>query len=470
MRTRATCFAVRPARVSDHAGSDEFARRLRALGIIPRRGDSWLVVGRPTHVAGWKLHVSATVTGVDRLFERALPCLARHGAHFKIAADRAAIMQLSAGAFGETQIGKVITVYPRNDTEAVTLARELIEHTRGIVGPRVPTDLHLGEAVYARYGSVRPRITHDRFGEPTELIPDGSGNWMPDLRPVPFSCPQGIAIPFPTATSEEARLRTNSPALLAERYLVTDVLRPAVAGCVLRAIDLRHVGGPVACVLKQGRPHCSADELGRDRRTRLRHERAVLARLQGLTGIASSGQYFEDDDTGYLPITYVRGKTLAELVYQFVAGRSWRCVRAPERRRLLSYAAQLVRRLHSAHARGVMHRDVAPGNVWIGDDDRVYLLDWECAHVVGSRAPAFRLGTPGFSDLSREQRAPARRDDWQACGRVLAFTLTGLDPAAVVHGRPRELGTRLAELTELRDAVLIDLLARALADRPSGEL
>jgi hypothetical protein len=468
MRAGATRAGVRPEKVRTGATADEFTTRLRALGVDPHRKDAWLMVGKPTQVAGWKLHVSATITGADLLFERVLPCLARHGAHFKIAAERDAIVQLNAGNFGEAQIGKVITVYPRNDTEAVALAGELIEHTRGIVGPRVATDLHLGEAVYARYGSVCPRIMHDRFGEPTELIPDGSGNWMPDLRPVPFSCPQGIAIPFPTAAPAQAPARPNARRLLAERYFVTDVLRPGLAGSVLRAIDLRDV--PSACVLKQARPHCSADELGRDRRSRLRHEGAVLARLCGLAGIASAGEYFEDEDIGYLPIAYVPGQTLGALVYQLVAGRSWRCVRAPARRRLLRYAAQLVRRLRSAHARGVMHRDVAPGNVWIGDDDHVYLIDWECAHVVGSRIPAFRLGTPGFSDLSRKQRAPARRDDWQACGRVLAFMLTGLDPAAVVHGRPRELATRLAELTELRDARLIELLARTLADEPSGEL
>jgi len=385
-----------------------------------------------------------------------------------MAADRAAIVQLSAGAFGETQIGKVITVYPRNETEAVTLARELIEHTRGIVGPQVPTDLHLGEAVYARFGSVRPRIRHDRLGEPTEFIPDGNGNWMPDLRPVPFSCPPGIAIPFPTPA--QALAPPNGRGLLAGRYFVTDALRPGVTGSVLRAIDLHDVRAPAPCVLKQARPHCFTDGLGRDHRVRLRHEGAVLARLRGLAGIASAGDYFEDEDTGYLPIAYVPGKTLAEIVYQHVTGRSWLCVRAQVRHRLLSYLAQLVRRLRSAHARGVIHRDVAPGNVWIGDDDRVYLLDWECAHVMGSRTPAFRLSTPGFSDLSREQHAPTRRDDWQACGRVLAFTLTGLNPAAVVHGRPRELATRLAGLTELRDAVLIELLACALADQPSCEL
>jgi hypothetical protein len=428
------------------------------------------MVGTPRHVAGWKLHVSATVTGVDLLFERVLPCLARHGAHFKMAAERNAIVQLNAGNFGEAQIGKVITVYPRNDTEAVALAGELIEHTRGVTGPRVATDLHLGEAVYARYGSVRPRMTHDRFGEPTELIPDGSGNWVPDLRPVPFSCPQGIAIPFLTPAAAHPPVRPKGRRLLAGRYFVTDVLRPGLAGSVLRAIDLQKAGGPAAYVLKQARPHCSADELGRDRRARLRHEGAVLARLRGRAGIAPADEYFEEEDVGYLPVAYVPGQTLAAVVYQLVTGRQWRRVRAQARRRLLGYAAQLVRRLRAAHARGVIHRDVAPGNVWIGDDDQVYLLDWECAHVVGSRTPMFRLGTPGFSDLSHEQRVPAPGDDWQACGRVLAFMLTGLDPTAVVHGSPRELARRFAELTGLRAALLIELLARALAGEPTCEL
>jgi hypothetical protein len=462
---------IRPARVRTRRAGDEFERRLRALGVKPRRDDVWLVVGRPTHVAGWKLHVSATVTGVDLLFARALPYLARYGVPFKIAADRAVIVQLSAGDFGETQIGKVVTVYPRHDTEAVALARELIELTHGIVGPHVPTDLHLGEAVYARYGSVRPRIMHDRFGEPIELIPDGRGKWMTDHRPIPFSCPDGIPIPFPTAIPAQAPVRLDSRGLLGGRYFITDVLRRGVAGSVLRGIDLRDASSPEACILKQARPHCSTDELGRDHRARLRHEAKVLARLRGIAGILSAGEYFETEDTGYLPISYVPGQTLGELVYQVVTGRSWLCVRSQVRQRLLRYVAQLIRCLRSAHARGVVHRDVAPANVWIADDEHVYVIDWECAHVVGSRMPAFRLGTPGFSDSSREQRAPARRDDWQSCGRVLAFALTGLDPAAVVYGQPRELATRLAELTGLPpDAALIELLARTLADRPSDEL
>ncbi|HTV52298.1 MAG TPA: hypothetical protein VME21_14010, partial [Steroidobacteraceae bacterium] len=69
------------------------------------------MVGRPRRAAGWKLHVSTTVTGIDLLLGRVLPCLAQHRAAFKLAADRDKIVQLSSGNFGDTQIGKVITVY-----------------------------------------------------------------------------------------------------------------------------------------------------------------------------------------------------------------------------------------------------------------------------------------------------------------------------------------------------------------------
>jgi serine/threonine protein kinase len=449
----------------------EFATRLRALGVEPRRRDIWLTVGKPSWFAGWKLHVSATTAGVDRLFARVLPCLTRRHARFKIAAGHHEIVQLNAGSFGEAQIGKVVTVYPRNDSEAAALADELIECSRGIVGPRIATDLHLGAAVYARYGSVSPRVVYDRFGDPSELIPDGRGGWQPDLRPVPFRCPAGIAVPFATAArGAPLAARDKARGLLAGRYFVTDVLYPRLAGNVLRAIDVGGRGKPAAYVLKQARPHYSTDALGRDRRARLRHEGVVLMRLRGLGGVASGGDYFEEDEVGYLPVAYVRGRALGTLVSELVTGRSWRRLRAPVRRRLLRHAAQLVRRLRSAHARGVVHRDVAPANVWIGDDDQVYLLDWECAHVLGSRTPAFRLGTPGFSDRSQEQGAPGRGDDWQACGRVLAFLLTGLDPAVVVHGTPRDLATRFAVLTELCGTELTELLALALADEPAADL
>lgn len=469
---------MRPRRIlrpHHAAGSDSeslrgFEARLRGLGISPERNDIWLMVGSPQRAAGWKLHVSSTLTGIHALFGRVLPRLARRGTPFKMAADRHTVMQLNSGVYGEKQIGKIVTIYPRDDNEALELAHELIKWTRDLPGPTVATDLHVGAAIYARYGAFHSRVAHDRFGEAKELIPNGNGEWVPDTRAVPFAAPPNIYNPFPTAPPAGGRAPANKRRRLKGRYFVTDVLHPGLAGSVLRAIDLSAAGGPAVCVLKQARPHCSEDRPGRDRRMRLRHESEVLHRLRRLKIMAPAGGYFEEEGIGYLPLVWLQGRRLGQLVEQYLAERAWRSLREDKRRRLLGFAVQLVRCVRAAHARGVIHRDVSPNNVWIGDGDRVWLLDWECAHVVRSRVRPFLLGTPGFSDRAHPSRVPTSGDDWHACAMLLVYILTGLNPASIAHGTAASISARLTEITGTPDLPLTTLLAHTLADKPTATL
>src|SRR5205085_9237619 len=55
----------------------------------------------------------------------------------------------------ETQVGKIVTAYPENDDEAVSLARRLDRIWPSTAGPVVPSDLRLRDesAVYLRYGT-----------------------------------------------------------------------------------------------------------------------------------------------------------------------------------------------------------------------------------------------------------------------------------------------------------------------------
>jgi len=148
------------------------------------------------------------------------------------------------------------------------------------------------EALYGRIHAAARRVCEQPAGEPAAV--------------------RGCM----TKTESQAIGKVDAPLLTAIYQKKKKKLRPGPAGSVLRAIDLRDVRASTACVLKQARPHCSVDELGRDRRARLRHQGAVLARLRGLAGIGPAGEYFEDEDTGYLPVAYMPGQTLAELVYQ----------------------------------------------------------------------------------------------------------------------------------------------------------
>src|SRR5690606_8689637 len=94
-----------------------------------------------------------------------------------------------------------------------------------------------------------------------------------------------------------------------------------------------------------------------------------------------------------------------------------------------------------AHARGVLHRDLKPGNVMIGNFGEVYLLDWGIAVALRDdgtgRFPlaseATELaGTPSYMApemLGREAGPPlSERTDVYLAGAVLYELITGRPP------------------------------------------
>lgn len=119
---------------------------------------------------------------------------------------------------------------------------------------------------------------------------------------------------------------------------------------------------------------------------------------------------------------------------------------------------QLLAGLAHAHAHGVLHRDLSPGNVFVRHDGVAKILDFGMAGLRagrGERALPGRIllgaGTPGF--MSPEQAhggATDERSDLWAVGALLACALTG-----------RPSGARLP-------APVAAVVARACAAAPSA--
>jgi serine/threonine-protein kinase len=187
-------------------------------------------------------------------------------------------------------------------------------------------------------------------------------------------------------------------------------------GVVYRATELR-LGRPVALKLLAGER--AADP---DFRERFQRESRMAAAIDHPNVIPVYGAG-EEDGRLYLVMRYVAGTDLHALL------RRERSL-APER--AADIVAQIAAALDAAHAAGLVHRDVKPGNVLLAGD-HAYLSDFGLTRQVGADSELTGTGQwVGTADYCspeqvRGERTDARSDVY-ALGCVLFTALTGQTP------------------------------------------
>jgi len=143
----------------------------------------------------------------------------------------------------------------------------------------------------------------------------------------------------------------------------------------------------------------------------------------------------------YFTMKWVRGVTLQQALAELRDGAS---EPAFNERQLLARLAQLCLAMHYAHLRGVVHRDLKPTNIMLGEFGEVYALDWGLAKVLSEASPqhepiddasgAMRtsdgsvLGTIGYmapEQLQGEVDKVSVRSDVYSLGAMLFELLAG---------------------------------------------
>ncbi|RPJ49232.1 MAG: serine/threonine protein kinase, partial [Chloroflexi bacterium] len=132
---------------------------------------------------------------------------------------------------------------------------------------------------------------------------------------------------------------------------------------------------------------------------------------------------FRDNGLTFLLERYIDGPTLDE-VLRWQAGRPMAMVDA------LVYFKAMYTSLGYAHAQGIIHCDVKPGNVLIDQGGHVYLTDFGIARYMDAAVTTSSgLGTPLYMppEQIRGERLTARADIY-ALGILLFELLTGARP------------------------------------------
>jgi serine/threonine-protein kinase len=108
----------------------------------------------------------------------------------------------------------------------------------------------------------------------------------------------------------------------------------------------------------------------------------------------------------YFTMKRVRGLTLAAVIDRLAAGDDAAAARF-SRHKLLHAFVQVCMAIEYAHTRGVLHRDLKPQNIMLGDFGEVYVLDWGLAKAAGEPAPEQDAegGEPALSGAAPMTRA-----------------------------------------------------------------
>ncbi|GAA2095650.1 hypothetical protein GCM10009759_24180 [Kitasatospora saccharophila] len=224
--------------------------------------------------------------------------------------------------------------------------------------------------------------------------------------------------------------------LLADRYRLGEVLGRGGMGTVWRAED--EVLGRIVAV-KELRMTGTVDEIEKHRLVvRTLREAKATARIRH-TAAVTVFDVVEEDDRPWIVMELVAGRSLADVVAEDGP-------LAPER--AAQVALDLLGVLGAAHAQGILHRDVKPSNVLIGEDGRTVLTDFGIASVEGDTSitsTGMLVGAPSYIAPERARgKLPGPPSDLWSLGGTLYAMVEGVPP----YDRGDALATLTAVMTE----------------------
>ena len=206
------------------------------------------------------------------------------------------------------------------------------------------------------------------------------------------------------------------------------------------------------------------EEQYKNGRDKFYEESQRLAKFQDVPGIVQIYNSFEENETAYLVMEFLEGETLGE--------RLKRDKRIPEQE-AVGIILPVLQALTEVHRVGILHRDIAPNNIFLTKDGGVKLLDFGASRsVTGTHSKSLTvLYKEGYTP-EEQYRSRGDQGTWTDVYEVAATLykmLTGTVPPGALERRrkdtlklPSKMGIKVTKQTEqaLLNALNVDIRYR----------
>jgi serine/threonine protein kinase len=158
-----------------------------------------------------------------------------------------------------------------------------------------------------------------------------------------------------------------------ERYATSEEIARGGMGAVLRALDCK--------IRREVAVKYLLDQSDEGKKARFIAEAQITGQLQHPNIVPVHDLGIDSRQRVFFAMKMVKGRSLAEILEALrkqpaAAEKEWPL------NRLLTGFIGVCNALAYAHARGVIHRDVKPANIMLGEFGEVYLMDWGLAKVL----------------------------------------------------------------------------------------
>lgn len=194
-------------------------------------------------------------------------------------------------------------------------------------------------------------------------------------------------------------------------------------------------------------------------------EGRTLARFDDIPEIVTAKDFFKENGTAYLVMSYIDGITLKKYAEQNGGKLPLDAV--------LTLMLPIMKALETVHKAGILHRDISPDNIYITKNFNVKLLDFGAArYAIGEHSKSLSvLLKPGYAPVE-QYKAKGNQGPWTdvyAVGATIYRILTGITPPDALDrldedtiSKPSEMGVVIG--LQYEQAIMKALSVR-IADR-----